>query len=281
MASIGTFQAPFDSGVATGNADHTSASQVVRYAADTDCGLARPHNEDAWHVDSGHGLFLLADGMGGYNAGEVASDLAVKAVTRFVADTCHNELPHPEQAPDADLADVLQRAVDAAHAAILAAAARRPECLGMGTTIAIAWIVGRRLVHAHVGDSRIYRWRAGSLQPLTSDHSIGEMLVSAGVMGRSSAQRIPLRGILTRALGADTTVTADVGVIELACDDLVVICSDGLTDMVDEERIALLLAESRSLEDAASRLIAAALDEGGADNVTVLIAQAAPCAQAG
>jgi len=234
------------------------------WAGLSDAGRSRAHNEDAWRIDPGIGLIALADGMGGYNAGEVASAIAVETIARALADEIFGDETHQPH-------DQLARAIHAANAAILAAAARRPECLGMGTTLAVAWICGSALRFSHVGDSRIYLMRAGRLYQLTRDHSVGQALIDAGLSDPDQARQSSMRGVLTRALGVEPTVQPDYGEFELAGGDRLLLCSDGLTDMVADEQIARLLARDASSDELVKDLIERALAQGGHDNVTALV----------
>ncbi len=234
-------------------------------AAATDAGRSRGHNEDSWFVAADLGLLALADGMGGYNAGEVASSLAIGSLVDYL---------RKEVSADgaADPLDLLARAIGAANASILAAAARRPECLGMGTTVATAWLLGSRLYYAHVGDSRIYLVRGGRLARLTRDHSVGQAMIDAGMPDAASSRRIALRGVLTRALGVEPSVEPDFGELALEPGDALMLCSDGLTDLVGDEGIAQLLLAHADPNARAQALVGAALDAGGYDNVTVVVA---------
>lgn len=244
------------------------ARVVLDWAASSDAGTCRNHNEDSWRVLEEHGLMVLADGMGGYSAGEVASAIAVDGVCAHVSDD-------PGAGAAADPCAELRRAISAANAAILAAAARRPECLGMGTTLVAAWVVGRRLHHAHVGDSRAYLLREGVLLRLTSDHSMRQAMVDAGVVGADSTRRAAFRGVLTRALGVESLVQADAGTVELEPGDRLLLCSDGLTDLVDDARIRAVLAGPDGCAAQARQLVAHALEAGGHDNVTAIVARPA------
>ncbi len=242
-----------------------SADAPVPWALVTDPGPGRPHNEDRWRVDDASGMFVLADGMGGYNAGEVASEIATRTVAELVGALRAAGLPP---------ADALARAVAAAHRGIVDFAHTRPECLGMATTLVAASITGGRLTVAHVGDSRAYLYRDGALRRLTRDHSIGQQMLDTGRMTESQVRRLPARGILTRALGIETEPpVADVAALDWRAGDLLLLCSDGLTDSLDDARIAAVLdAPGTPLARLASELIVGALTRGCTDDATVLIA---------
>ena len=250
-----------------------SAEAPVPWALVTDPGPARPHNEDRWRVCDATGVFALADGMGGYNAGEVASEIATRTVAELVGAL---------RAAGLSNADALVRAVSAADAGIVEFAHTRPECLGMATTLVVASIHAGRLTVAHVGDSRAYLLRDGALQRLTRDHSIGQQMLDTGRMSESQVRRLPARGILTRALGIETEPpVADVVELDWLAGDLLLLCSDGLTDSLDDARIAAALdVPGTALGARASALIVAALEHGCTDDATVLLAGGARAAVA-
>lgn len=241
------------------------AVSIAGRAGASDPGRLREHNEDSWRIVDEPGLLLLADGMGGYNAGEVASAIAVDTVARFAFDASAGGRGD-------DPLEQLAQAVCAANAAILAAAARRPECLGMGTTLAIGWVSGSRLFHAYVGDSRIYLLRAGRLARLTRDHSVGQAMVDAGAREPTDGLRASLRGVLTRALGVEAVVEPDFGEVALEPGDRVLLCSDGISDFVPETVIADRLGGAGDADALARALVDEALCAGGADNATAVLA---------
>lgn len=241
------------------------AVSLADQAGASDPGRLREHNEDSWRIVAEPGLLLLADGMGGYNAGEVASGIAVDTVARF-------DFAEPAAGCGDDPLEQLAQAVYAANAAILAAAARRPECLGMGTTLAVAWVGGSRLFHAHVGDSRIYLLRAGRLARLTRDHSVGQAMADAGVHDPTDGLRASLRSVLTRALGVEAAVEPDFGELALEPGDRVLLCSDGISDVVPDALIAARLGGDAGADALARALVEEALCAGGADNATVVVA---------
>jgi protein phosphatase len=235
----------------------------------TDAGPARVHNEDRWGVDDAHGVFALADGMGGYNAGEVAAEIAVRTVAQGVGAL---------RAAGLATGDALVRAAGSAHAGIVEFAHLRSGCLGMGTTLVAAAIDGERLTVAHVGDSRAYLFRRGQLIRLTSDHSIGQQMLDAGRLNEAQVRRLPARGILTRALGIEAEVPV-VDVCEHAwqAGDVLMLCSDGLSDALDDAAIAAVLgAGGATLAACARELVVAALARGCTDDTTVLLAGGPP-----
>ena len=226
----------------------------------TDIGKLRKQNEDAAWFDESRAVFAVADGMGGHLAGEVASRMAIEAVQRMAKD---NDVPGIA---------ALREAVAGAHEMILSHAQSHIECAGMGTTLSVLWL-GRSYAYiAHVGDSRIYRLRAGSLTQITQDHSLVEELVRAGLITREQARTHPRRNIITRALGTHGENEPDLLVTDVQDGDLFLLCTDGLSGMVTDAQIERMLLEN-GMEDAADALLAAALDAGGRDNVTLILCE--------
>ena len=238
----------------------TSASPLWRYATLTDVGRVRQNNEDAIVILPEQGVAVLADGMGGYNAGEVASALATElvasALAQWLAESCG------EIAPE-DIARAMHASVASANHAIFEAAHTRAECLGMGTTLVMAV--------CHVGDSRAYLWRGGELTRITRDHSLLQERMDAGLMTPEEAAESGFRGFVTRALGVEDWVQLDVSEMRARTGDVILLCSDGLTDMVDDSRLASLLAQSAELHEAARALVDEANANGGRDNVSVAL----------
>ena len=224
----------------------------------TDVGRRRRQNEDAAWFDEGRGVFAVADGMGGHRAGEVASAMAIHAV-RQMADTHRT----------ADIG-ALREAVEKAHEAILAHAQSHAECKGMGTTLSVMWRGRGYMYIAHVGDSRIYRLREGKLEQITQDHSLVDELVRAGLITLQEARRHPRRNIITRALGTQGDKAPDLLAADIRPGDRWLLCTDGLSSLVEDESIGHAL-ETCGLEEAADRLLAMALDAGGTDNVTLIL----------
>ena len=224
----------------------------------TDIGRLRKQNEDAAWFDEGRAVFAVADGMGGHLAGEVASRMAIEAVQRMARE---NERPGIA---------ALREAVACAHETILAHAQDHIECAGMGTTLSVLWLGENYAYIAHVGDSRIYRLREGSLTQITQDHSLVEELVRAGLITREQARTHPRRNIITRALGTHGENEPDLLVTDVQDGDVFLLCTDGLTGMVPDDEIERTLRDC-GIEAAADRLIALALDAGGRDNMTLIL----------
>ena len=230
--------------------------RVAEYVALTDTGHQRSTNEDSHFARAP--VFVIADGMGGAQAGEVASQLAI---THF-----------NEGLPDGDGAEQrLERAVHEANADIHALSERDARRAGMGTTLTAAYVGEDDVSFAHVGDSRAYLLRDGQLERITEDHSLVEELLRQGRLTEEEAEEHPQRSIITRALGPEPDVDVDTFTIGAADGDIFLICSDGLTSMVPDVTIGEILGEAGDITAAAERLVAAALDAGGRDNVTVVL----------
>lgn len=251
------------------------------WASQTDVGRVRAHNEDAVLLDAENHMALLADGMGGCNAGEIASAMAVDTVAR--------ELRHwLQQAGEQTSTDAGQRAwqaaiqsaVDAANTGIYQAALANPAYKGMGTTLVLAVFRDGALFLGHVGDSRCYRLRAGSLVQLTRDHSVIQQRLDAGLVTPEQARQSGLRHLLTRALGTQRLAGLEQQAFAVAAGDLYMLCSDGLTDMLDDATIAAILCQPQALNHPehlmylARALVQAANAVGGVDNISVVLAQA-------
>jgi PPM family protein phosphatase len=245
-----------------------SPGPAVHFAALSDVGSARPHNEDRWQVVPEHGLIIVADGMGGYNAGEVAAELAVQTACQLVPDLLVLGLAPGE---------ALVRGISASNDQIREYALGNPDCLGMGTTIVCAIVAAGQLHLAHIGDSRAYLFRDGQLRRLTRDHSIGQEIVESGKLSEAEVRELPARGILTRALGVEENVVCDSLSLDWLPGDTLVLCSDGLTDLVTDPIIEQLLVDAAPEGPGAQvrSLIGGALQAGGADNVTAVVVRAA------
>jgi len=243
----------------------------------TDTGRVRSHNEDAIGSNRDAGLFVLADGMGGYNAGEVASSIAVKTVKDLVSEAVERE-DRADPEPDTGLMRqtiVLRDAISRANKIIHQTAQSQASCEGMGTTIVACLFYDNRLSIAHVGDSRLYRVRDNRLEQITMDHSLLQELVDRGFYTREEAERATNRNYVTRALGVEATVKVDLAEIDVEPDDMFLLCSDGLPDMVDDKEIHLTVSTfSASLDIIGQQLIQLSNDHGGKDNISVILARA-------
>jgi protein phosphatase len=242
----------------------------------SDVGRLRTNNEDSVHVVPEHGFVVLADGMGGYNAGEVASRMAVDNISAGLIGWLHEaatQLADPNGTP-VTVATALQAmsiCVSQANRAIFEDAKAHPDHAGMATTLVMALIYQQQLLIGHVGDSRAYRWRGGALQQLTRDHSILQEQVDAGLITLDQAAALRRHNLLTRGLGVETTVTLDVQATPLQAHDIYLLCSDGLTDMVSDPEIAAVLSSGLPLPDMTQVLVDHANASGGRDNITVAL----------
>lgn len=242
----------------------------------TDTGKVRDHNEDAIGSNIDIGLLVLADGMGGYNAGEVASGIAVKTVIELVTEACEREKREATDAPTGLMRQtiILRDAIMRANKLIYNTAQTQTQCEGMGTTIVACLFWDDRISIAHVGDSRLYRLRGEKFEQLTMDHSLLQELVDRGFYSQEEAQRSTNRNYVTRALGVEPTVDVEVGEERVAPGDHYVLCSDGLPDMVKDEDIHLTINTfNANLDMVGKQLIQLSNDNGGKDNVSVVIAR--------
>lgn len=236
----------------------------------TDTGMVRDHNEDCFLVIPESGIALLADGMGGHLAGEVASAMAIDKVTHSLRQSFANH-QHNDQ-PKISAAQALVDAIKSANSAIHAASMNRPEQAGMGTTIVAATFHDRLLTVAHVGDSRLYRYRQGAFAQVTEDHSMVQELLRRGLMTPEEARTSVNRNLVTRALGVDPLVEVEVKEQNFEDGDVYLMCSDGLNDVLMDEEIAAILREHLSdLDMAAQKMIAEVNARGGPDNVSVVL----------
>jgi protein phosphatase len=253
-----------------------SLRNKIRSVQLTDTGRVREHNEDAIGANPDAGLLVLADGMGGYNAGEVASGIAVKTVLELVAGACQREKRNAQD-PETLLMRqtiILRDAVARANKIIHQTARSQPQCEGMGTTIAACLFFDNRVSIAHVGDSRIYRLRRSRFEQLTMDHSLLQELVDRGYYSQEEAARSTNRNYVTRALGVEAAVQVEVQEDQVLPDDVYLMCSDGLPDMVEDEDIHLTISTfNANLEIVGQQLIQLSNDHGGKDNISVILAQ--------
>ncbi len=235
----------------------------------TDEGLVRDHNEDyiSWSPETG--LIILADGMGGHNAGEVASELAVSSINEALEEVLSPEI---KDSCDMDFKEVVHEAVIYANEEINSHAKEHPECNGMGTTIVMTLFYKDSVILASVGDSRIYRFRKGELKQVTTDHSLVQEMIDNGYMSEEEAVNSTNRNLITRALGIAEEVKVDVTQDSFEKDDIYLLCSDGLSDMINDEQIFSVLVKTRQdLKRASEELIKQAKDHGGHDNVSVIL----------
>ncbi|MGI9261299.1 MAG: Stp1/IreP family PP2C-type Ser/Thr phosphatase [Woeseiaceae bacterium] len=248
----------------------------IKFAELTNTGMVREHNEDAIGLDGDMGLLVLADGMGGYNAGEVASGIAVQTITDLAMEGATRE-ERNDIDPHTGLMRqtiVLRDAVARANKIIFQTAQSQTHCEGMGTTLVAAMFYDDKISIAHVGDSRAYRLRNEQFEQLTMDHSLLQELVDRGFYSEEEAQRSTNRNYVTRALGVEPTVEVEVQEYEVLPEDIYLLCSDGLPDMVEDEDIHLTISTfNASLDVVGEQLVQLANEHGGRDNVSVQLAQ--------
>jgi len=247
-----------------------SPSMILEFFSATDTGRARSNNEDSVAVDDATALVVLADGMGGYNAGEVASGMA----TSFIKSELGRWLSEAsESATDTDVRRAMDICVDNANRAIFNAANSNPQYAGMGTTLVVGVFRESRLLMGHVGDSRAYRMRASRHTQITHDHSLLQEQIDSGLITPEQAAFSANKNLVTRAVGVEDTVLLETHLHDVLPGDTYLLCSDGLSDMLDDESIAQLLMGAETRPEAAGALIDAANDAGGKDNISVVLAR--------
>lgn len=246
----------------------------LEIAGMTDPGLVRAQNEDAIAYSVPHGFAILADGMGGYNAGEVASSIAT-TVARDVLEQGLGGARDGEEEQSIrgrQLHELMANAIKAANSAVLDAARAEPAYHGMGTTIVAAVFGPEKLTIAHVGDSRGYRFRNGELARVTRDHSLLQEQIDAGLIDAAMARFSQSKNLVTRAVGVGANVEVEIHDHHLQPGDLYLLCSDGLSDMLSDEEISAILANQHgSLEATCQALVKRANDSGGFDNISVVL----------
>jgi serine/threonine protein phosphatase PrpC len=240
---------------------------ILNAAAASDVGLRRRGNEDRYALAPELGLFLVADGMGGHTAGQVASELAADASVRALETL---------QGASSSLSERLRAAVTSANRTIFQTAQQNPEYAGMGTTIVAILAEGERAALAHVGDSRAYLVRGGRIRQLTDDHSIVGELLRRNEISETAAREHPHRHVLTRAMGVRETVEPDLAEITPQLEDRFVLCSDGLTGHVEDSEIAKYVVDHDDPQECCDALVDLANQRGGEDNITVIVARVTP-----
>lgn len=253
---------------------HQLANLVFDAVAESNPGRIRDHNEDNFLISPRLAMYAVCDGMGGHQAGELASQIAVETIPRAFVASQTGGLDAPEK--------LLTEALYSAHKAIQVSAEADSARLGMGTTAVIVWAPppGDVLWVAHVGDSRAYLFRGGNLQRLTEDHTWYNQVVRAGVLP-SNPEDWPNRHVLSQALGASSLIAPEVSHITLQPADTLLLCSDGLTDMLDDAEIARQLSSPMSLPDLSQSLVREANRHGGKDNITVIVVRISRPVQSG
>lgn len=243
---------------------------MYTFCTKTDPGRARENNEDSVTYDGAAQIAVLADGMGGYNAGEIASGMA----TAFIKSEMSRWLAEAGgHAKAREIRRALEICVDNANRSIFNAANSNPQYHGMGTTLVVAVFQGSKMLLGHIGDSRCYRLRAGAFEQITKDHSLLQEQIDAGLLTLEQAANSTYKNLVTRALGVDDTVLLDLSEYEVQPGDLYVMCSDGLSDMVDDAEIANIVDGEQTMDEKCDALIDAANRHGGRDNISVLLVQ--------
>jgi serine/threonine protein phosphatase PrpC len=248
----------------------------LRCVGATDTGRVREHNEDTIGTDPDVGLVVLADGMGGYKSGEVASGIAVRTLMGLIKEAVERQDLTLQDAdtglsrPGILLRDAIQRA----NKIIYQTARTQPNCEGMGTTVVAGLFFDDKITIAHVGDSRMYRLRGDRLEQVTQDHSLMQELVTRGFYTAEEAARATAKNFVTRALGVEPNVEVEITEIPVAKDDLFLLCSDGLSDMVEDDDIQLTISTfGANLETLAKQLVLLSNENGGRDNISVVLAR--------
>lgn len=235
----------------------------MKISSATSVGKVRPVNEDAFFVsppdESGSLLAIVADGMGGHNAGEVASSEAINVIKDVVLDHEHNAK------------EMLIEAINSANSTVYNMSLDKQSLFGMGTTITACVIDKDKVTAAQVGDSRLYLIRDGMIIQITKDHSLVEMLIENGSITKEDAKHHPQKNVITRAIGTDKEVSADIYEFSICAGDILLLCSDGLVNMVEDEKILSIITRSKKFEETADKLIATAENAGGSDNITVIL----------
>jgi len=240
----------------------------------SDKGLSRTNNEDSFYSDKDLGLFIVADGMGGHSAGEVASRMAVEALSGYIRKSCAGGEPLIGRSDSgrSDASNRLVSGIRLANQVVCEAAKNNPSWQGMGTTIVAALADGDRLSIAHVGDSRAYLVRSGTISQLTDDHSVVAEYVRKGLMSKEEAEGSRIRNLVTRALGLDEALEVDVTEINIMDGDRLLLCSDGLSEMVADNQALMIIASNDLPESVCTKLVNEANNNGGMDNITVVAA---------
>lgn len=245
----------------------------MRSGGKTDIGLVRKVNEDSYLCERLTGcdnsyLYIVADGMGGHNAGEVASSMAVQEVADYIRKNVD-----VLKLGDKEILDLIRNAILYANDKVYKTSIIKSNCLGMGTTLSMVLVKDTGLYIGHVGDSRIYLIRDNEISRLTEDHSLVAELIKAGTIKPEEANNHPQKNVITRALGTEYTLEPDVNMFEMLCGDYILICTDGLSNAVMEEDMVHIIMNASDLDEACELLVNKAKDNGGFDNITAVIIQ--------
>ncbi len=245
---------------------------MLQWGGCTDVGKTRPINEDGYYISDyskklDAGYAMVADGMGGHQAGEVASKLAVRCISEIINEKCHGKMNV------AEIKELLGTAIKQANSLIYEKGREEGECQGMGTTLTLLFIKGDTGVVAHVGDSRAYLLREGKLHQITTDHSLVQMLLSRGQITEEEAATHPQKNVITRALGTDSDVEIDLYEFAVSSGDIMLLGSDGLSNMLSADELTAMLQKGKkdSLDSLAKALVEEANSRGGLDNITAVL----------
>jgi serine/threonine protein phosphatase PrpC len=239
----------------------------MKIGVKTDVGMMRENNQDSYYVSpsGNYPLFIIADGMGGHKAGEIASEMAIKIISYNFTDSLAKS-----SIEDETIKNKIEKSIYEANSKIHKKSMEDERFSGMGTTVTLAYIVDDKIFIGHVGDSRAYLLRNGILSQITEDHSLVEELIRNGSISREEAKHHPQRNIITRAVGTSNEIKTDV-IVEHKCEnDILLLCTDGLTNMVDDDQIKDSLTMNEDIQQACEELVKISNDKGGFDNITVL-----------
>jgi len=253
-------------------------TQALQSATLSDPGRVRDHNEDCIESRPDIGLYVLADGMGGYNAGEVASGMATSLIADGLAAAwIPSEVERLGREEAMALADrLIREQIARANTAIFTTSQNNPECAGMGTTLVVCLFHDNSLIVAHIGDSRLYRLRGEAMEQVTRDHSLLQEQLDSGLITPEEAKSSQNKNLVTKALGIDPAVEPELHAYETQPDDIYLLCSDGLNDMVDDEEIRLTMVTLRQNPGlTVQQLVQAANDNGGRDNISAMLIRVA------
>jgi protein phosphatase len=253
-------------------------AQSLQSASLTDPGRVRDHNEDCIESRPEIGLYVLADGMGGYNAGEVASGMATSLIADGLQETWSPaEVARMSREEAKAVSErMLREQINRANSAIFTTSQNNPECAGMGTTLVVCLYHDNFVTVGHIGDSRLYRLRGETMEQVTRDHSLLQEQLDSGLITPEEAKLSQNKNLVTRALGIDPTVEPEIHVYETQKDDIFLLCSDGLSDMVEDEEIRLTLITLRQNPSlTVQQLVQAANDNGGRDNISAMLIRVA------
>lgn len=236
----------------------------------TDVGHIRENNEDVWAALPEYRFFVLADGMGGHRAGEIAAEEAVNALCTIIK-TAHEAGRSPLQFDEAH--GMILLAIEEANVQVFNKSMSDPAYFGMGTTLCCLYFHPQGLIYGHVGDSRIYRLRQGKLEPLTRDHSLIGELIDKGHLSKQESEECGFKNVITKAIGTDSYIEPSVHMVDIQSEDTYIMCTDGLTDMLSQDDIEKIANKYPTIEKITQALIDAAKAKGGHDNITVVIVQ--------